>query len=503
MPEPFKLDIDSPVFKGTVSCNTSLFIDGKFVDAVEGETIDVINPSTGKVLTKVSAATSADVDKAVEAARKAYKTSWGHKVPGWKRGELLMKLGNIMEEHIDELAALECLDVGKPWPESRGYDMVQAVRTIKYYAGYADKIHGKTIETNEDKMAYTRHEPFGVVGQIIPWNYPLMMFAWKIGPALCTGNTLVLKPSEITPLTALKMAGFMNEAGFPPGVVNIVPGYGPTAGAAITMHPHIRKIAFTGSGLTGRKVQEASSKSNMKVVSLELGGKSPNIIFDDANLEQAVKWAGVGIFTNAGQVCTASSRVFVQEGIYDDFIKAFAELAKHTNQKTGDPFTEGNIHGPMVSQTQFERVMGYLKSAKEQGANYLIGGERHDNSEGFFVRPTILTDCTPEMKVVQEEVFGPVASVIKFKTEEEVIDLANDTEYGLACTVFTENLSRGIRVSNQLEAGMAWVNMNQIAEHNVPFGGFKQSGIGRELGEYALETYTQIKAVHINIGQSL
>ncbi|KAH7876625.1 aldehyde dehydrogenase [Lentinula edodes] len=508
MPETFKVELDTPIYKGSVSCNTGLFINGKFVDAVEGGTIDVINPSTGKLLTKVAAATSKDVDIAVEAAKKAYKTSWGLKVSGAQRGELLMKLATLLEANIDEFAALECLNVGKPWSESKGFDMKLTLQTLKYYAGWADKVHGKTIETNEQKLAYTRHEPYGVVGQIIPWNYPLTMVSWKIGPALATGNVVVLKPSEITPLTALKLAGLVQEAGFPPGVVNIIPGYGElhfiyvraTAGAAMSLHPDIRKIAFTGSTLTGRKIQEASAKSNLKVVTLELGGKSPNIIFNDADLEQAVKWAAIGIFSNSGQVCTAGSRIFVQEGIYDAFIKAFSEAAAGVNTKTGDPFAEGTIHGPVVSQTQFDRVMGYIDAAKAEGATAFIGGERHSLTEGFFVKPTIFTDCTPDMKIVQEEVFGPVAAVVKFKTENEVIEMANDSNYGLACAVFTENVSRAIRVSNALEAGMAWVNCNVTTEYNVPFGGYKQSGYGRELGAYAIDTYTQVKAVHINVG---
>ncbi|KAF9064740.1 aldehyde dehydrogenase [Rhodocollybia butyracea] len=505
MPGTFKIELDTPAYKGSVSCNTGLFINGKYVDAVDGGTIDVINPSTGKLLTKVAAATEKDVDIAVEAARKAYKTSWGLKVHGAQRGALLMKLANLLEANIDEFAALECLDVGKPWSESRIADMGLTLRTLKYYAGWADKIHGQTIETGEAKLAYTRHEPYGVVGQIIPWNYPLTMLSWKIAPALATGNVVVLKPSEITPLTALKFGELVNEAGFPPGVVNIIPGYGPTAGHAIAMHPHIRKIAFTGSAITGRKIQEASAKSNLKVVSLELGGKSPNIIFDDADVEQAVKWAAIAIFSNSGQVCIAGSRIFVQEGIYDTFMKAFSTAAQGLSAKTGDPFSEGTAHGPVVSQTQFDRVMHYIDSAKAAGAKAFIGGDRpsHTTSEGFFINPTIFTECTPDMKILQEEVFGPVAAVVKFKTEEEAIEMANDTEYGLASAVFTESVSRAVRVSNALEAGMAFVNCNVTTEYNVPFGGYKQSGYGRELGAYAIETYTQVKAVHINVGLKL
>jgi len=358
------------------------------------------------------------------------------------------------------------------------------------------------METNENKFAYTRHEPYGVVGQITPWNFPLAMVAWKIAPALATGNTTVLKPSEITPLTALKLAGLINEAGIPPGVVNIVNGYGHTVGQAISEHPLIEKIAFTGSTLTGRKILKASSESNLKVVSLELGGKSPCVIFDDADLDQAIKWASVGIFSNMGQSCVAGSRIFVQEGIYNEFLTKFTDTAAHLASKTGDPFGKGTEHGPQVSKVQFDRVMGYIDSGKESGATVHHGGERHGD-EGYFIKPTIFTDVHPEMKIVKEEIFGPVAVIVKFKDEAEVVEMANNTTYGLAAHIFTQNVSRSIRIAHAVEAGTVWVNCAQTVELNVPFGGYKQSGIGRELGEYALETYTQVKAVHVNIGQKL
>lgn len=453
----FEYTFDTPSYKGTASINTGLFINGKFVDPVEGGNIEVVNPATGKVITSVAGGSKKDVDLAVEAARKAMKTSWGFKTSGDLRGRMLNKLADLMEQHTDELAALESLNIGKPFAVSRVGDVASTIRCLRYYAGWADKIQGKTIETTDKKFAYTRHEPYGVVGQIIPWNFPLSMLAWKIGPALATGNAIVLKPSEITPLSALKVASWINEAGFPPGVVNIVNGYGPTVGQAIAEHPHIMKLAFTGSVLTGRKVQEAATRTNMKVVTLELGGKSPNIIFDDADLEQAVKWAVRGIFGNMGQVCTAGSRIFVQEGIYDAFLDAFTMAARSLQAATGDPFAQTTKHGPQASQTQFDRVMGYIDSGKRDGAKLHTGGERHGD-EGYFIQPTIFTNCTPAMKIVQEEIFGPVAAVIKFKTEEEVIELANDTTYGLACAVFTQNNSRAIRVAHALEAGTAWIN---------------------------------------------
>ncbi|KAF9463983.1 aldehyde dehydrogenase [Collybia nuda] len=462
----------------------------------------VTNPASGKVITSVAAGSSKDVDIAVNAAKQAYKTVWGLKCPGVTRGRLLNKLADLLERDMDELAALEALDVGKVWDNAKNVDVGSTIAVLRYYAGWADKVHGKTIETNDKKLAYTRHEPYGVVGQIVPWNFPLGMISWKIGPALATGNTVVLKPSEITPLTALRLADLINEAGFPPGVVNIVNGYGHTVGQAISEHPLIEKVAFTGSTLTGRKILKASAESNLKVVTLELGGKSPTIIFDDADVEQAVKWAAHGIFFNMGQVCTAGSRIFVQEGIYDEFLSKFSAIAKGLGAATGDPFTPGTQHGPQVSETQFNRVMGYINSAKAEGATVHVGGERH-GQEGYFIQPTIFTETRPDMKIVQEEIFGPVAAVIKFKTEDEVVEAANNTAYGLACNVFSENLSRALRVAHSLEAGTAWVNCAQAGEVCVPFGGYKQSGIGRELGEYALDTYTQVKGVHVNIGQKM
>ncbi|KAK1225522.1 hypothetical protein PQX77_011541 [Marasmius sp. AFHP31] len=456
MSDEFKLSLDTDLYKGTVHINTGLYIDGKWTKPVEGGTIEVVNPVTGKVTATVSGGSDKDVDLAVEAATRAYKTSWGLRVPGTKRGQMISKIADLMEQNAEEFAALESLNNGKPFSSTKT-EVAGAVSFFRYFAGWADKIHGRTIETNENKFAYTRHEPYGVVAGVIPWNSPLLMLSWKVAPALATGNTIVLKPSEITPFSALKFAGLLNTVGFPPGVVNIVNGYGSTVGHAISHHPQIRKIAFTGSTLTGRKILEASAKSNLKVVTLELGGKSPNIIFDDADLEQAVKWSASGIFNNMGQTCVAGSRIFVQEGIYDAFLKGLADYAQNMQTKTGDPFTAGTVHGPQVSETQLKRVMGYIDSGKADGANVTVGGERH-GSEGYFVKPTIFTECKPDMKIVREEIFGPVAAVMKFKTEEEVIELANDTSYGLACGVFTANNSRAVRVSHALEAGTAWVS---------------------------------------------
>ncbi|KAG2070614.1 aldehyde dehydrogenase [Suillus decipiens] len=497
MPSTFTHEFNTPTFKAKVSFSTGLYINGQFVDGSDNTTLDVINPTNGKVITSVSEGTPKDVDLAVDAAHAAFDTTWGLHAPGTKRSILMSKLVALMEKNADELAALEALDNGKTFNWARNADVAGAIDCIRYYAGWADKVTGQVQETTEDKLTYTRHEPIGVVGQIIPWNFPLLMMAWKLGPALACGNTIVLKPSEFTPLTAIRMCHLINEAGFPPGVVNVLTGYGNTVGNAISSHMKIEKVAFTGSTLVGRKIMEASARSNLKNVTLELGGKSPNIIFDDADIEQAVNWAAFGIFWNHGQTCCAGSRIFVQEGIHDEFLKRFTE--KTRSLKVGDPFAPDTFQGPQVSEVQFNRIMSYIESGKAAGAKVEIGGERHGN-EGFFIKPTIFTNVDPSMKIVQEEIFGPVGVVIKFKDEEDVIHQANDTVYGLAAAVFTQNLNRAINTAHRLKAGTAWINCVNSLNSNVPFGGFKQSGIGRELGEYALANYTAVKSVHVNLG---
>ncbi|KAI6040401.1 aldehyde dehydrogenase [Pisolithus marmoratus] len=514
MPTTFTHEFNTPAYKGKVSFNTGLFINGQFVDGSNGTTIDVVNPTNGEVIASISEGTQKDVDLAVDAAEKAFKTTWGLNCPGNRRGILLNKLASLMEDHADELGALEALDNGKAFNVARGMDVAGAIDCIRCFAGWADKISGRVIEVpfssfnmrREDKFTYTRHEPIGVVGQIIPWNFPLVMFAWKIAPALATGNTVVLKPSEFTPLTAIRMCHLAKEAGFPPGVLNVVTGYGSTVGSAISSHMRIHKIAFTGSTLTGRRIMEAAAKSNLKNITLELGGKSPNIIFNDADIEQAVHWAMFGVFFNQGQCCIAGSRIFVQEGIYDEFLKRFTE--KSRSIKIGDPFAADTFQGPQVSKIQYDRIMEYIESGKKDGAKVHIGGERH-GSEGYFIQPTIFLDTNPDMRIVKEEIFGPVSVVIKFKDEEDVVRQANDTVYGLAAAVFTKDVNRAITTAHKLKAGSVWVNCYGVGSPNVPFGGFKQSGIGRELGEYALNhgyltmiccSYTEVKAVHVNLG---
>ncbi|KAH7907708.1 putative 1-pyrroline-5-carboxylate dehydrogenase [Hygrophoropsis aurantiaca] len=517
MSSTFTYQFDTATYKGFSTLNTGLFIDGEFVDPVEKGTIDVVNPANGKFITQISAGTHLDIEIAVQAAKKAYKEHWGLKVSGDERAKLLHKLADLVEANADELGALEALNNGKTYHFARNIDVTACTKILRYYAGWADKIHGKTIQTKDDKLAYTRHEPIGVVGAIIPWNFPLVMLVCKIAPALATGNTIVLKPSELTPLSALRFCPLINEAGFPPGVVNVVNGFGHTVGQAIAENMTIGQVTFTGSTATGRKIMEAAAKSNLKPVSLELGGKSPSIFFDDVDVDQAVKWAALGVLQvtvhdsycaytdrlgsyNHGQVCFAGSRIYVHEKIYDEFINKFAEHAR--SLKLGDPFEPTTYQGPQVSQGQYDCIMGYIESGKQEGATLCTGGDRFGD-EGYFINPTIFTDCKPHMKIVKEEIFGPVATVMKFSTEEEVIELANDTSYGLAGSVFTPNIDRALRVAHQLEAGTAWVNCLNTSEMGMPFGGFKQSGIGRELGEYALEHYTNVKAVHVNLGMRL
>lgn len=382
-------------------------------------------------------------------------------------------------------------------------DVGETAGAIRYYAGYADKLHGQTIDTSPAKFAYTIREPLGVCGQIIPWNFPLAMAAWKLGPALACGNTVVIKAAEQTPLSILYLATLVKEAGFPPGVVNILNGFGSDCGAAIASHSDIDKIAFTGSTATGRQIMKMASV-NLKNITLETGGKSPLLVFDDADLEQAAKWAHIGIMYNQGQVCTATSRILVHESIYDAFVPLFQKNVKNTS-KVGDPFANDTFQGPQVSKAQYDRVLAYAVSGKSEGAKLLMGGEPYNvgDGKGFFIAPTIFTDVKDSMKIYREEVFGPFVVISSFASEEEAIRRANDTTYGLGASIFTRDLPRAHRVARRIEAGMVWVNSSNDSGYQIPFGGVKQSGIGRELGEAGLAAYTNIKAVHINIGTKL
>lgn len=489
---PSKSPIKSSTFSG------GLFIDNKFVDAQKGGLISVINPSTGKEIAQVSEATSEDVDIAVKAARKAFNEVWGRKVPGHERGNLLLKLAIKIEENAEELGCLEAIDNGKSRAIATGFDVAQAAANLRYMAGWADKNSGQTIETDDSKFAYTRHEPIGVCGQVIPWNFPMLMLSWKLGPALACGNTIVLKTAEQTPLAALKVCEYIAEI-FPPGVVNIISGYGKTAGAAIASHMDIDKVAFTGSTLVGRQIMKAAADSNLKNVTLELGGKSPNIIFADANMEQAVRWASFGLFFNHGQCCCAGSRIYVEAKIYDEFLKQLTEQVKKI--KVGDPFEADTFQGPQVSEVQFDRINEYIKHGKDSGAEVITGGDRIGTT-GYFIQPTIFANADPKSKIVAEEIFGPVVVVTKFEDEAELIRVANDTVYGLASAVFSKDVNRCIRVANALQAGTVWVNCYNQLVPQVPFGGFKQSGIGRELGAYALANYTSVKSVIVNLSEA-
>ncbi|TLS26719.1 hypothetical protein PpBr36_04368 [Pyricularia pennisetigena] len=485
---PLATELKTPV-TGTYQQPTGLFINNEWVEGVDKKTFETINPSTEEVICSVSEATEKDVDIAVKAARKAFEGEWKQTTPG-QRSKLLITLAELTEKNFDLLAAVESLDNGKSIAMAKG-DVGAVAGCLRYYGGWADKIEGKTIDIAPDMFHYTRSEPIGVCGQIIPWNFPLLMLAWKLGPALATGNTIVLKTAEQTPLSALVFANLIKEAGFPAGVVNIISGFGKVAGAAISAHMDIDKVAFTGSTVVGRTIMKAAASSNLKKVTLELGGKSPNIVFNDADIEAAVSWVNFGIYYNHGQCCCAGSRIYVQEGVYDKFVAAFKERAQ--KNKVGDPFKEDTFQGPQVSELQFNRIMDYIKSGKEEGATVETGGERHGD-KGYFIQPTIFTNVRPEMKIMKEEIFGPVVAMAKFKTEEEVIALANDSNYGLAAAVHTKDLNTSIRVSNALKAGTVWVNCYNMLHHQLPFGGYKESGIGRELGEAALANYTQNKS---------
>uniref|UniRef100_A0A7E4VY32 Aldedh domain-containing protein n=1 Tax=Panagrellus redivivus TaxID=6233 RepID=A0A7E4VY32_PANRE len=476
---------------------TKNFINNDWQDAVSGKTFPTVNPSTGKVIAHIAEGDKADVNIAVEAATEAFRlgSPW-RRMDAADRGRLLNRLADLMERDTATIASLEALDNGKPYTMAATADVPLAVACLRYYAGYADKNHGKTIPAAGDFFTYTRHEAVGVVGQIIPWNFPVLMLAWKWAPALAMGNTIVMKTAEQTPLSALHVAALSKEAGFPDGVINIVNGYGITAGRAVASHPDIFKVAFTGSTDVGRHVMVEAAHSNLKTVTLELGGKSPNIIFADADLDAAVQQAATGIFFNQGQVCCAGSRTFVEGKIYDDFIAKAAELAE--KRRVGDPFDVNTEQGPQIDEKQMNRILDYVDLGASEGAQLVSGGKRKGD-KGFYVEPTIFANVLDDMKIAQEEIFGPVMSVIRFDNEKDLAEKANNTIYGLAAGIMTKDIDRALHIANNIRAGTVWVNCYNVFDSGAPFGGYKMSGIGRELGEYGLHAYTEVKSVHIKL----
>lgn len=488
--------LTTPAEVNPASRNTRLLINNRWVASESGKTFGTVNPTTGEEICQVAEADAADVDKAVHAAREAFERGPWRKMNASERCRLLYRLADLVEKNADELARLESLDNGKPVSIARNVDVAKTIACYRYFGGWADKVQGKTIPIDGNFFCYTRHEPVGVVGQIIPWNYPMLMQAWKLAPALATGNTVVLKPAEQTPLTALRIGELILEAGFPEGVVNLAPGFGPTAGAAIASHMDIDKVAFTGSTEVGRLIMEAAARSNLKRITLEMGGKSPNIILEDVDLDEAVEGAHLGTFSNQGQVCCAGTRVFVQEKIYDRFVEKSVTRAQ--KRVVGDPFDPRTEQGPQVDQAQFDRIMSYIDCGQTEGATLACGGQRVGN-RGYFIQPTVFADVQDDMKIAREEIFGPVMSVIPFKDVDEVIGRANRTVYGLAAAVWTRDIKKAHAIANSVRAGTVWVNCYNVLDPRAPFGGFKQSGIGRELGEYGLQQYTEVKTVTVKL----
>ena len=476
----------------------SHFIGGERVAPASGEWYEDIDPARGRVICKVARGGKEDVDRAVSAAWAAFP-EW-RETPPRKREKVLRKLAELIKKNFEELLRLEVLDTGKPLWEAKVADLPGAITTFEYFAGWPTKIYGEVNPTDPSLLSYTVREPWGVVGCIVPWNFPLQMAAWKVAPALAAGNCVVLKPAEETPLSALRLAELAVEAGLPPGVLNVVTGFGEEAGAALVAHPGVRKIAFTGSSETGKIIMRQAAE-HLVPVSLELGGKSPNIILADANLKLAVRFALAGIFWNQGQLCTAGSRLVVEEAVYDQVVELVKEGAERL--EPGDPMDENTRLGALISQAQFERVMGYIEKGKSEGAKLLVGGEPHPLREelgGYFVRPTVFVEVdNARHTIAREEIFGPVLSVIKVKDFDEAIKVANDTFYGLAAAVWTRDITKAHRAARELEAGTVWINTYNAYDVSVPFGGFKGSGFGREQGRYAIELYTQPKSVYVNL----
>jgi phenylacetaldehyde dehydrogenase len=478
-----------------ISTPRQLFINGQWTDAASGRTFETPNPATGETLAHVAEGDAEDIDRAVRAARAAFDGPWSRMTPS-ERGRIIWRIGDLLLEHIEEFAQLESLDNGKPYAVAKGADVPLAADLFHYMAGWATKIEGNTINISVPYMpganfhSYTLREPIGVVGQIIPWNFPLLMAAWKLGPALTTGNCVVLKPAEQTPLTALLLAQIIADAGVPDGVVNVVPGFGETAGAALAAHDDVDKVAFTGSTEVGKLIVQAAA-GNLKKLTLELGGKSPNIVFDDAN-DDAIAGAANAIFFNHGQCCVAGSRLFVQRDRFEEVVDGVSEIAKSI--KLGPGMDESTQMGPLVSAEQLQRVTGYLDAGRADGATALTGGGRHGES-GYFVEPTVITNTRPEMSIVREEIFGPVVVAAPFESLDEIAAVANDSTYGLGAGIWTKDISKAHALAKKIRAGTVWINCYNVFDASLPFGGYKQSGWGREMGHEVLEAYTEVKAV--------
>lgn len=477
---------------------TGIFINNEWHKSKSGKTFETLDPATGKVIAEVQSGDKADIDIAVNAAKEAFKfgSPW-RRIDASGRGVLLNRLANLLERDRIYLASLETIDNGKPYTAAYGFDVPASAKVLRYYAGWADKNHGKTIPLDGDYFCYTRHEPVGVCGQIVPWNFPLLMAAWKLGPALATGNVVILKPAEQTPLTALYLAHLVKEAGFPPGVVNVVPGFG-DAGAALVQHKDVDKVAFTGSTEVGKLILQGAGQSNLKRTTLELGGKSPNIILSDADMDYAVEQAHFGLFFNMGQCCCAGSRTFVEDSIYDEFVEKSANRAK--NRTVGSPFDLSVEQGPQVDEEQMIKILSMIDTGKKEGAKLVAGGSRHGD-KGYFVQPTVFADVKDNMTIAKEEIFGPVQQILRFKKLDELIERANSSEYGLAAAVFTKDIDKAMHLVQGIRAGTVWVNCYNVLGAQSPFGGFKMSGNGRELGEYGLEAYTEVKSVIVKIPQ--
>ncbi len=475
--------------------HTECFIDGNWRPSVSGKTFATLNPATEEVICQVAEGDKEDIDLAVQAARRAFDQGPWSRMDARDRGKLMYRLADLIEEHIDELAALESLDNGKPFNEARHGDLVLVLDCLRYYAGYADKIHGSTIPIRGNYLTYTRREAVGVAGQIIPWNFPMLMVAWKWGPALAAGCTIVMKPAEQTPLSCLRLAQLAKEAGIPDGVINVVPGFGPTAGASLVRHPGVDKIAFTGEHRTAQIIMRDASET-LKRLTFELGGKSPNVVMADADLDRAAQGAYVGLFLNQGQCCCAGSRVFVDKRVHGEFVAKVQALAKA--RRLGNPLATSTEQGPQVDQAQFDKIMSYIEKGNAEGANCIAGGARFGD-KGYFVQPTVFDGVTDSMSIAKEEIFGPVMSILTFDDWEELIQRANNTFYGLAAAIWTKNVGRAHEFAKRVRAGTVWVNCYDVFDAAAPFGGFKMSGQGRELGEEGLKAYTESKTVTVSL----